>query len=505
MFTRTLTDRQNPANRLMAALLMTALAGCAGLKGHQAADPKRHGPRSGMQVPAERPMAKRRAFGLFQATRNIVQTLAVDPFVRPYSTAAAAGSVAFKTGTGTLRRTLINNIQMPGLNGPLPPISHARPMDLDAFEQKLDAILGAGSSTGNIDFLIDGDEFFPRLTQAIEGARKKVHVRTYIFDNDDVSVQVADLLRRRSDEVEVRVLLDGVGTLLGTLTDSPTMPADFETPLSMTSYLETGSDVQVRSHSNPFMTGDHVKSTIIDEETAFVGGMNIGREYRHEWHDMMMEVTGPVVDELQRDSDKAWSKAGFFGDLALLVRSLTPHRKRTSEHGYPVRTLYTLPHDSQIYRAQLAAIRQARSYIFIENAYFSDDLIMYELARARRRGVDVRVIIPSVGNHPMMNLSNGVAINTMLKRGIRVFLYPGMSHIKAAVYDGWACVGSANFDVMSLQINREMNLATTDPQTVQKLLERLFAVDFQESIEVTEPTPVDWRHSFAELVADTVL
>ncbi len=55
---------------------------------------------------------------------------------------------------------------------------------------------------------------------------------------------------------------------------------------------------------------------------------------------------------------------------------------------------------------------------------------MYELARARRRGVDVRVIIPAAGNHPMMNLSNGVAINTMLEHGIRVYLYPGMSILK---------------------------------------------------------------------------
>ena len=90
----------------------------------------------------------------------------------------------------------------------------------------------------------------------------------------------------------------------------------------MTAYLETGSRVRVRTHSNPFMTGDHVKSTIIDSERAFVGGMNIGREYRYEWHDMMMEVTGPIVAGLERDSDKAWGKAGFVGDLGLLGRVL---------------------------------------------------------------------------------------------------------------------------------------------------------------------------------------
>jgi phosphatidylserine/phosphatidylglycerophosphate/cardiolipin synthase-like enzyme len=80
-----------------------------------------------------------------------------------------------------------------------------------------------------------------------------------------------------------------------------------------------------------------------------------------------------------------------------------------------------------------------------------------------------------------------------------------MSHIKAAVFDGWACVGSANFDAMSLRINREMNLATSDPDTVDDLLERLFYRDFRVSKEISEPTPVDWRHSLAEIIADAAL
>jgi phosphatidylserine/phosphatidylglycerophosphate/cardiolipin synthase-like enzyme len=93
----------------------------------------------------------------------------------------------------------------------------------------------------------------------------------------------------------------------------------------------------------------------------------------------------------------------------------------------------------------------------------------------------------------------------MLEHGIRVYLYTGMSHIKAAVFDGWACVGSANFDVMSLRINREMNLATSDPATVNELLVRLFNVDFKASTEISEPVPVNWRHDFAELIADVIL
>ena len=78
------------------------------------------------------------------------------------------------------------------------------------------------------------------------------------------------------------------------------------------------------------------------------------------------------------------------------------------------------------------------------------------LIAARQRGVDVRVIIPSRGNHGPLNASNKLTINTLLQHGIRVYEYPGMSHIKAAIYDGWMCVGSANFDKLSLKINKEI-------------------------------------------------
>jgi cardiolipin synthase len=278
----------------------------------------------------------------------------------------------------------------------------------------------------------------------------------------------------------------------------------------MESYLESGSRVKVRTQTNPWFTGDHSKTTIIDRELAFIGGMNIGREYRHDWHDIMAAVTGPVVDRLQYDMDKAWSKASWFGDAALFATTVkgslfSKTHNRRDANDYPIRILHTHPHDSQIYRVQLAAIRRAENYIYIQNPYFSDDVILYELARARRRGVDVRVIIASRGDVAMQNLSNQVTINTMLRNGIRVYLYPGMSHVKAAIYDGWACIGSANFDKLSLQINKEINLASAHPPVVDELLQRVFLPDFAVSRELRRPTPEKWTHWLAEFVADEVL
>ena len=187
------------------------------------------------------------------------------------------------------------------------------------------------------------------------------------------------------------------------------------------------------------------------------------------------------------------------------LQRLKPNPSSADKVGFPMRVLHTRTSSPEIFNAQRAAIRNAQKYIYIENAYLTDDAMLYELAKARRRGVDVRVILPLVGNHGPINKSNALAANAMLEHGIRVFLYPGMSHVKAAVFDGWACVGSANWDKLSFRTNKELNIATSHPPSVQKLERRVFLPDFAESVELIEPFPARWSDHLAELVADYVL
>jgi cardiolipin synthase len=277
-------------------------------------------------------------------------------------------------------------------------------------------------------------------------------------------------------------------------------------PESVRRFLEVDSDIQVRQVKNPWLVaGDHVKTTIIDNRIAFTGGMNIGREYRYDWHDMMVEVQGPIVNILNNEFQGAWAHAGMFGDLGYLLHKLKPNPGQDDTGGHPVRVLLTEPGNAEIFRAQREAIRNSKRYIYIQNAYFADDTMLYELARARRRGVDVRVIMPLVGNHGPMNKSNALAANAMLEHGIRVFLYPGMSHVKAAIFDGWACLGSANWDNLSFHTNKELNVATSDPFFVDELQSTLFDVDFSRSVELTEPFPERWSDYLMEVVVDYLL
>ena len=429
--------------------------------------------------------------------------LILDPLLRPVSTVEALYGATLKSVGGFVERRVIENVSLRQLRyKPVPELAAAEPMDPVAWERELDELTGVTPSTGRLRLLVDGEEYYQRLNQAIDEAGQSIDIRTYIYDNDDVALDVADRLRARSANVDIRIMVDGLADLFATRLDSQSMPKDTVLPASISDYLTYESRIEFRKQSNPWFTGDHAKITLIDGQRAFLGGMNIGREYRYDWHDLMMEVDGPIVDRLQYEFDKNWARSGVFGDFGMMFESIKGYPRSTAPRGIPLRLLTTSVRDSQIYRAQVAAIRRARNRIYIQNAYFSDDKILYELARARLRGVDVRVILGAENDSGIHDLSNQSAIDVMLKHGIRVYRYPGMTHVKAAVYDGWACLGSANFDKLSLQINREINLGFSDPATVQRLVERVFVHDFRVAEEIRQAPALEARHRFAELIVD---
>jgi cardiolipin synthase len=378
-------------------------------------------------------------------------------------------------------------------------------MDLVAWEERIDEMTDRASSKGTVEMLIDGEAFFTRFIDAVSSADKSISLRTYIFDNDDYAARIGRLLKRRSNEgIEVKILLDGLGTIVSTIEQQQTLPEGFSGPASVRKFLESDSRVDVRQASNPWLSGDHVKTAIIDGRIAFTGGMNIAREYRYDWHDLMVELHGPVVDNLQFEFEKAWAHAGFSGDLGYFVRHISRKPDNAEDVGVPVRVLFTRAGNSEIFRVQREAARTARRYIYVENAYFTDDAMLYELARARRRGVDVRVIMPLVTDRGLITRNNALAANVLLEHGIRVFIYPGMSHVKAAVFDGWVCLGSANWDRWSLRINKELNIASSETQVAADLEEKLFRADFDASVELLEPFPERWSDHLLELVGDYI-
>lgn len=486
--------------KIVALVVVLLLGGCASTT------------KEASEAPGNSIADYREAYGVYPGvagngvSRHLLRSHTTAIVVRPASSIAGLGCRLLDQVWDWGRRLEVRLVRFPALRRvPVPELPpDPEGMDLAVWETWLDGLSRRPSSTARVEFLIGGEAFYTLLEQAIDEARSSIDLQTYLFDNDDVAEAIADRLRARSKEIDVRIMYDGLGTYLSHFATAETQPEDTVFIDNMPRYLCKGSDIRLRVIPNTWLSGNHVKSMIFDRRVAFIGGMNLGREYRHEWHDMMIRLEGEAVKLLSENFQSTWRHNGWGGDFAMLLPKSSSPAGCQDPAEIPIRFLYTFPSTAQIYRAQLEAIRRARAYIYIENAYFADDRILYELCRARKRGVDVRVIMPAVVNHKIMEHSNRVAINTLLDHGAKVYMYPGMSHIKAAVYDGWVCVGTANFDKLSLQINRELCLATSDPGTVKQLLGVLFEPDLKQSVEITEPVSLDLKDHLIELIADEV-
>ena len=146
------------------------------------------------------------------------------------------------------------------------------------------------------------------------------------------------------------------------------------------------------------------------------------------------------------------------------------------------------------------AVEHSRHHVYVENPYFADNHLLYLLAGARQRGADVRVVLTVQSDSVLYDRSNKVMANRLLAAGCRVYLYPGMTHVKALAVDGaWAYTGTGNFDNLSLRHNRELGVAISDGPFIGELEERLFQADFNPEWELTAPlelTPSDYFYEF---------
>ena len=419
----------------------------------------------------------------------------------PFSSAARLGDL----GVATVVRFLRLPLPKPGSDAS--PVTHPAPMDLENFENWLDHCTGTRRELGSLQLQIDGDRFFTRLHEAIAAATNRIDLNMYIFDRDDIAVDVADQLKSRSGTLKVKVILDRMGSIAAGVSPPATpMPEDFVPPSSIISYLRRDSLVQVRPFLNPWFSSDHAKVIIIDGTCAWLGGMNIGRKYRYEWHDLMVELEGPVVSSLETEFKRQWAHAGPWGDLGYFATLLKgPQKVEPVPNPNPwinVRLLPTKTAWKPFASAVFGSLQRAQDYIYVENPYLFDKRVILALVRARNRGVDVRVVLPNVNDFKAGGRGNLVIANYLLEHGVRVFFYPAMTHVKALLVDGWACIGSANLNHLSLRVNQEQNVATSDPAFAARLKRELFEEDFARAYELTQPISLEWVDFMADLLLE---
>ena len=362
---------------------------------------------------------------------------------------------------------------------------HLYDLDDPQFERTLGTLLGPPILGGNrVDTLKNGDQIFPAMLAAIHSAKHNIDFETYVYWSGQIGRDFADAIAERARAgVRAHVLLDWVGSqkmekaALQTMVDAGAR-VEFYHPLRW----YTVARMNNRTHR---------KLLIVDGRVGFTGGVGIAEEWTGDaqdpehWRDTHFRVEGPAVAEMQGVFLDNWMKVtgevshggDFFPPLA-------------SAGGTDAQMFASSPTggSESMELMYLLAIVAAKRSIILEAAYFiPDDLTGEALVEARRRGVDIRVIVP--GKYNDAKVTRNASRSTwgpLLESGVRIFEYqPTMFHCKVMVVDGlFTSVGSTNFDDRSFRLNDEASLNVFDAD-VAAAQQKIFDEDLAQSKEYT--------------------
>lgn len=332
-----------------------------------------------------------------------------------------------------------------------------------------EAVVGRPLVTGNhVRLLEDGPATYEAMTAAIRSARDHINLETYIFDDDEVGHRFAELLMAKQAEgVQVNLIYDSVGALR--------TPKEFFQRLRA-----SGIRVLEFNPVNPLTARrswqinqrHHRKLLVADGRIAFVGGINISDVYsggssagrvREEdgksvnWRDTHASIEGPAVSEFQKLFLDIWRKGAgealpdgnYFPPLKPVGQDVV--RAVASEADDPV---------SPIYATFVSAVESAEQHIHITVAYFvPDPQSLKALTDAARRGVEVRIILPSHTDFWAVLHAGRSHYTELLEAGVRIYERRGaLLHSKTVLIDGvWSSVGSTNWDPRSFLHNNELN------------------------------------------------
>jgi cardiolipin synthase len=379
-----------------------------------------------------------------------------------------------------------------------PPVSPGRPVvDPEELEEALHRVAGDDLRPADVALFIDGDEALAALDAAIDGATQRIDVLMYLWGGDAVGWHVArKLAARAGPHLPVRVLVDGGGSMF----QGEPEGAGAGEVNAAACWLASQPHVRVVRVRNPYLRFDHRKLVLVDGRLAWSGGRNFTSEAFHVAHDLSYTLAGPLTGEIAVRYEQCWKDNGGPPGPA------TPPPESAVAPNAMARLVRTRPYESNLARTVYAAVREARHHVYAENPYFSDAKLLVELAKARRRGADVRVVLTLDSGNGAHDLANRATANWLLRAGVRVYLYPIRTHVKALSVDGvWAYMGTANFDTLSLRHNRELGVAVSHGPLIGELEQRLFHADFRPDWELREPLRLVGYEYFFELLASLTL
>lgn len=369
--------------------------------------------------------------------------------------------------------------------------------DKQKFEAKIDELTGTKAHGANqTKLLLDGQEASERLKQRIENAKESIFIEAFLYHDDKIGNEIADLLIKKANEgLDVRVITDASmnstsAKVLNKLKNSKVKflknKGGFSSPIE-----------------NRGMSAYHRKMYIFDKKAAMTGGINIGDEYltKGKWHDLLVEVQGPIMSDTLNDFYKHWNfSSGQSKDK--LEKAPPPQAFKNIVDDLPVdtknaklRLLTTDPNNKEkdIKTWMYESIKNAKERVFIQDPYFNDPEIVNLLKDAINRGVKVEVIFPNSNDVPLMKHLDDNVLDELYAAGANVYMYntsgkESFNHLKATVVDDYVSLGSSNKDVRALNTNQEINYVIDDKDFTNMFLQRVWEKDKSNS-QPAEPSP----------------
>jgi len=362
------------------------------------------------------------------------------------------------------------------------------------------------ATSGNkVDVLVEGETTYAAIGEAIDGARHHVHAQYYLIRNDATGAWFRDrLVAAAKRGVAVRLLMDGFGCFA--------LGRSWRRPLHRAG-VRVAEFLPMRSVLlQPVNLRNHRKIVVIDGETAFTGGFNVGDEYKGampgvgEWRDVHMRIEGPAAAELQRV---------FFQDWAFATNEPIDPRTYFARHvpsrGDAKIAIVTSGPDTRteaIHRMFFGAIVGATREVSLTTPYFvPTESLTVAMELAAMRGVDLKLILPGRSNHQVTFHAGRSFYTDLLKAGVDIREYqPGIVHAKTLIADSQiALVGSANMDLRSFRLNFEVHALVHDATTAIRLRET-FEDDLARSrrVDLDEWDSRPWSYRVKEGAARLV-
>lgn len=334
----------------------------------------------------------------------------------------------------------------------------------------------------------NGTDKFKALKHDLENAQDSINLQYYIFANDDLGNEIAEILKRKARKgVTVRVLYDHVGSfsVKRKFFDSMEEAGVQAHPFFRVSFPQLANRINWRNHR---------KIVVIDNAIGYIGGMNIANRYITGspeiggiWRDTHIRVEGPIISDMLYSLAVDWNFLKSKKDVTPIPPPQIVDANETKR--IPLQLVCSGPTDrwGNIALIFERAILNAKKNIYIQTPYFlPTDFLLKALQTASLSGVDVRLLIPAHSDSKLLSIASYSFISECIESGIKVYLYnAGMLHAKTMIIDDdFVTTGSANFDFRSFEHNFEANLLIYDPLVNRRMREQ-FLHDTTEATRLT--------------------